>query len=60
MIEGEVLVRAGREADGATLLRRGLDRHDSIGALGPERPENLVPKALARIKRQMGETQAGN
>ena len=60
MIEGEVLVRVGREADGAALLRRGLDRYDSIGALGPERPEDLVPKALARIKRQMGDAQGGN
>jgi hypothetical protein len=59
-IEGEVLVRVGREAEGSAMIRRGLDRFDALGALGPERPETLAEKTLARIKRQMGDAQGGN
>jgi tetratricopeptide (TPR) repeat protein len=59
-IEGEILIRVGREAEGAAMIRRGLGRYDALGVLGPERPETLAAKTLARIKRQMGDTQGGN
>jgi tetratricopeptide (TPR) repeat protein len=59
-IEGEVLIRVGREAEGAAMIRRGLDRFDALGALGPERPATLAEKTLARIMHQMGDAQGGN
>jgi tetratricopeptide (TPR) repeat protein len=59
-MEGEVLVRVGREDEGAAMIRRGLDRYDALGALGSERPETLAAKAVARIKRKMGDAQGGN
>jgi len=55
-----LLVRMGRETEGAAIIRRGLDRFDALGALGPERPETLAAKAVARIKRKMGDAQGGN
>jgi tetratricopeptide (TPR) repeat protein len=59
-IEGEVLIRAGREAEGMARIRRGLDRYDALGALGRERPETLAAKTLAWVERKMGDTQGNN
>ena len=45
---------------GSHRQREQQPSYDSIGALGREGPDDLVSKALARIKRQMGDAQGGN
>ena len=56
MIEGEILVRLGRETEGAALIGRGSDTYDALGVLGDESPKTVAEKKLARIKKQIAET----
>jgi hypothetical protein len=51
MIEGEILVRLGRETEGAALIGRGSDTYDALGVLGDESPGTVAEKKLARIKK---------
>jgi tetratricopeptide (TPR) repeat protein len=55
-MEGEVLVRLGREAEGAALIRRGFDTYDALGVLGANSPDTVAENMLARITRQIADT----
>ena len=55
-MEGEVLVRLGREVEGTALIGRGLDAYDALGVLGADSPGTVAEETLARIKRQITDT----